>query len=107
MEVRFKNFRCFKDTGLLKLKKITLLVGENSSGKTSFLAGLNHISGLLTDEDVNLNSPPFELGSFKDIFRSPRQKEEERCFEYESKIGDTLYRWAFEDDQGDPKVCLF
>lgn len=107
MEVRFKNFRCFKDTGPLKLKKITLLVGENSSGKTSFLAGLNHISGLLSDEDINLNSPPFELGSFGDIFHASRQKENERCFEYESKIGDTLYKWVFEDDQGDPKVCLF
>ena len=107
MEVRFKNFRCFKDTGLLKLKKITLLMGENSSGKTSFLAGLNHISGLLTDEDVNLNSPPFELGSFKDIFHASRKKEIEPRFEYESKVGDTLYKWVFEDDQGDPKVCLF
>lgn len=107
MEVRFKNFRCFKDTGLLKLKKITLLVGENSSGKTSFLAGLNHISGLLVDEDVNLNTPPFEFGSFKDIYHAVRKKEDEPRFEYESKIGDTLYRWVFEDDQGDPKVCLF
>jgi predicted ATPase len=107
MEVRFKNFRCFKDTGPLKLKKITLLVGENSSGKTSFLAGLNHISGLLSNEDINLNSPPFELGSFRDIFHASRQKENERCFEYESKIGNTLYKWVFEDDQGDPKVCLF
>lgn len=32
MDVRFINFRCFEDTGLLKIKKITLLIGENNSG---------------------------------------------------------------------------
>lgn len=106
MEVRFKNFRCFKDTGLLKLKNITLLIGENSSGKTSFLAGLNHISGLMNDENVDLNSPPFELGSFKDIFNAS-SKQEDRCFEYECKVADNCFQWVFEDDQGEPKVSLF
>ena len=85
MDVHFKNFRCFKDTGFLKLKKITLLMGENSSGKTSFLAGLHHIDGLLAEEDVHLNTPPFELGSFGDIFHSARKKDKERGFEYESQ----------------------
>ena len=103
----FKKFRCFKDTGFLKLKKITLLMGENSSGKTSFLAGLNHISGMLADEDVDLNTSPFELGSFSDIFHSARKKDKERCFEYECQIDNALYRWVFEDDQGEPKLSLF
>lgn len=35
--LRLRNYRCFEDTGDIKLKPITLLVGANSSGKSSFL----------------------------------------------------------------------
>ncbi len=36
-EIQLHNFRSLKDTGLQKLAPITLLIGENSSGKSSFL----------------------------------------------------------------------
>lgn len=35
--IRFKNYRCFSDTGTVSLKPLTLLLGANSSGKSSFL----------------------------------------------------------------------
>lgn len=35
--IRLRNYRCFEDTGLIELKRINLLVGANSSGKSSFL----------------------------------------------------------------------
>ena len=35
--LRLKNYRCFEDTGDVKIKPITVLVGANSSGKSSFL----------------------------------------------------------------------
>jgi len=35
--LRLKNYRCFEDTGIINLKPLTLLVGANSSGKSSFL----------------------------------------------------------------------
>lgn len=35
--IRLKNYKCFEDTGNLKLKPLTFLVGSNSSGKSSFL----------------------------------------------------------------------
>lgn len=35
--LRLKNYRCFDDTGDISLKPLTLLVGANSSGKSSFL----------------------------------------------------------------------
>ena len=37
-EVRLKNFRCFRDRQTARLAPLTLLVGGNSTGKTSFLA---------------------------------------------------------------------
>lgn len=36
-EIQMKNFRSLKDTGMQKLSPITILVGENSSGKSTFL----------------------------------------------------------------------
>ncbi len=36
-EIQIKNFRSLKDTGMQALSPITLLVGENSSGKSTFL----------------------------------------------------------------------
>lgn len=36
-EIQLKNFRSLKDTGIQTLSPITLLVGENSSGKSTFL----------------------------------------------------------------------
>ena len=35
--LRLKNFRCLEDTGLIDLAPLNILVGANSSGKSSFL----------------------------------------------------------------------
>lgn len=104
MKVRFQNFRCFKDTDLVELKKITLLVGENSTGKTSFLAGVNHIHGLLADEDIDLNTAPFELGSFQDICHRRDKDEGNASFSYEYEWSDGSLGWVFQNSTGDPIV---
>ena len=36
--VTLKNFRCFRKEQTARLAPLTLLVGENSTGKTSFMA---------------------------------------------------------------------
>ncbi len=36
-KIRFKNYRCFEDTGDISLKPLTFLLGANSSGKSSIL----------------------------------------------------------------------
>jgi len=36
-KIRLQNFRSLKDTGVIDIKPLTLLVGKNSSGKSSFL----------------------------------------------------------------------
>ncbi len=36
-KLRFKNYRCFEDTGDISLKPLTFLLGANSSGKSSIL----------------------------------------------------------------------
>ena len=37
-EIRLKDYRCFREDQTARLAPLTLLVGENSTGKTSFLA---------------------------------------------------------------------
>ena len=108
MEVQFKNFRCFKDTKPVKLKKITFLVGENSSGKTSFLAGVNHVSKLIQGEEIQsdsigLNVPPFRLGTFREIVHSG-PGEENKKFQYKVKHGKTTCKWRFVNNNQEVNV---
>jgi len=35
--IRFKNYKCFDDTGDVSIKPLTFLLGANSSGKSSFI----------------------------------------------------------------------
>ena len=35
--IRIENLRSLKDTGFIKLKKLNILLGSNSSGKSTFL----------------------------------------------------------------------
>ena len=39
-ELKLRDFRCFREQQTARLAPLTLLVGENSTGKTSFLAAI-------------------------------------------------------------------
>ena len=45
-EIRLKNFRCFRNEQTARLAPLTLLVGENSTGKTSFMAMVRILSDM-------------------------------------------------------------
>ena len=73
--LHLEDFRCFHGKHTVDLAPITLLVGENSCGKTSFLALIRALSSLVqrvsTGYPINGSSafscPPFDLGSFFEI----------------------------------------
>ena len=66
--VSFENFRCFRERQTVRLAPLTLLVGENSTGKTSFMALIRALSDLAYGFRVpNFKEPPYDLGSFEDI----------------------------------------
>lgn len=66
--ITLENFRCFAAPGRLPLRPLTLLIGENSTGKTSFLAAVRLASEMLYPGlTINFNEPPFQLGSFNEI----------------------------------------
>jgi hypothetical protein len=63
-----ENFRCFQDYHEIELKPLTLLVGENSSGKSSFLAGIKLAYQIPQyGTDLDFNEEPFQLGAFDQI----------------------------------------
>ena len=72
-----RDVRCFGGEQRGRLRPITLLVGENSTGKTTFLGCYGALLRMLSrsgtlDELLDFNQEPFAMGSFRDIVRSRR-----------------------------------
>jgi predicted ATPase len=68
LTVGLENFRSFEETPDVNIRPLTFLVGENSAGKTSFLAALNFILRFQeSDTPSRLNLEPFDLGSFDQV----------------------------------------
>ena len=66
--VTLKNFRCFHQEQTVRLAPLTLLVGENSTGKTSFLALLKALwEASYTLKIPDFKEAPYDLGSFDEI----------------------------------------
>ena len=67
-EFRLRDFRCFREQQTARLAPLTLLVGENSAGKTSFLAAVRAMLQVGSyHEDPDFRAPPYDLGSFHEI----------------------------------------
>jgi len=70
------DVRCFQGEQRGGLRPVTLLVGENSTGKTTFLGcyGVLHrmFSRPYFDPGPDFNEEPFPMGSFRDVVRSRR-----------------------------------
>ena len=75
-ELILQDVRCFQDEQRCRLRPITLLVGENSTGKTTFLGCYRVLHRMLSmrglGELLDFNEEPFAMGSFRDIVRSRR-----------------------------------
>ena len=70
-----ENYRCFRERQEARLAPLTLLVGENSTGKTSFLAMIRALWDVAYRNRVpNFKEEPYDLGSFDEIahFRGGR-----------------------------------
>ena len=71
------NFRCFGEQQSVRLAPLTLLVGDNSTGKTSFLAMIRALAelveaGVYANNGTSVFSDgPYDLGSFDEIIHNP------------------------------------
>lgn len=63
-----ENFRAFRDRISTNVRPITILVGENSAGKTSYLAGLRYLIEAFGSSAIpSFNKEPFFLGAYDQI----------------------------------------
>ena len=66
--ITLENFRCFRERQTVRLAPLTLLVGENSTGKTSLLAMVRVLADYAYNSKTpNFKEPPYDLGSFDEI----------------------------------------
>ena len=66
--ITLKNFRCFREEQSARLAPLTLLVGENSTGKTSFMAMIRALGDVAYSDDApSFKEDPYDLGSFDEI----------------------------------------
>ena len=82
-----QDVRCFKGKQHGRLRPITLLVGENSTGKTTFLACYSVLHRLLSEAShdweitPDFNKIPFSMGSFQNIARlNGKSNSQVNCF---------------------------
>ena len=80
-ELILHDVRCFQGEQYGHCKPITLLVGENSTGKTTFLSCYSALHRLFAerrklDQQLDFNEEPFSMGSFRNIASSNHKSNE-------------------------------
>lgn len=83
--LQLTNFKIWKDTGIISIKPVTVLLGTNSSGKSTLIQSLLLLKQTIQspDRSIHLNlggdesSDFFNFGSFDDVFNKTA---EERLF---------------------------
>lgn len=66
--ITLRDFRCFRDQQDAHLAPLTLLVGENSTGKTSFMAMIRALWDVAYRNRIpDFKETPYDLGSFDEI----------------------------------------
>ncbi len=62
-----ENVRCFRGRHEVPLAPLTILVGENSTGKSTLLAMARLAWDVSTGYPLSFNEEPFRLGSYDQI----------------------------------------
>lgn len=105
-EITLENYRCFRERQVARLAPLTLLVGENSTGKTSFLALIRALTDLAYRNRIpDFKEEPYDLGSFDEIVhirsgRGVRAKTFEAGFVFRPYLAtapDSIYSYAFKE----------
>ncbi|MDD9979745.1 MAG: AAA family ATPase [Gammaproteobacteria bacterium] len=81
-EVLIENFRCFREKRAVRLTPLTLLVGDNSTGKTSFLAALRLVWDIAYRKmEPDFRSDPYDLGPFSEVaYNASRRRPDTNSF---------------------------
>jgi predicted ATPase len=92
IEVKWKNFKGYKDTGWVKIKPITIILGSNNSGKTNFLAPFLLMNQTINSRDrfstLILKGDIYDGGNYQEIVKD-YVTENEIFFGYRYHIHET------------------
>lgn len=88
-----RDVRCFADENEFEIRPITLLVGENSTGKSTVLGCFQALSTSLGygrsrfGSGIDFNAEPYQMGTFYDIVKrsNPKKKVFELGLGYETE----------------------
>ena len=95
--VELENFKAFKKSGEVDLKKINIFVGPNSSGKSSFIKALltlkNTVDSADTETILNFNE---DVGNFKSVVY---KKDVRNCIKYKLNFleNDSIKKFTLND----------
>ena len=96
-----RDFRCFHEEQTARLAPLTLLVGENSTGKTSFMAMIRALWDVAYEHQVpDFKEDPYDLGSFDDIAHH-RGRGGGRAEVFEAAFDSTVKRSRLADHTSD------
>ena len=70
-QITLQNFRCFREEQTARLAPLTILVGQNSAGKTSLLALVRALWDIAyRQRNPDFKEDPYDLGSFDEIIHN-------------------------------------
>lgn len=76
--IRLHNFRCFRDTGEVPIRPLTVIFGRNNAGKSSLLQAVLLLRQTLdrpeVGEHLNMRGPLYAAGSYSDIVHQHRAR---------------------------------
>jgi predicted ATPase len=77
-DIRWHNFRAFKDTSWVRIKPLTIIIGANGSGKTSLIAPALMMRQTLDSNDdtiaLRTNGELFSAGTFSNLIHDHNAK---------------------------------
>src|SRR5437588_10563344 len=78
--IRLRNFKCYKDSGDVPLRPLTVIIGRNNSGKSTILHALLLLKQSLEDPSGNASmvtaGPLVDMGGWYDILHGAGQTSE-------------------------------
>ncbi len=103
-EFSLKDVRCFAGEHSLRIRPLTFLVGENSTGKSTILGCMQAMADLerhfirLHSMVLDFNRSPYQMGSFREIVR--KSSPLNTCFELGITHGEFQYRITLSERKG-------
>ncbi len=114
MKIKIKNFRSFKDMDYIDIKPITILIGRNSSGKSSFLRTFPMLKQSFeekTRSPILLYGNYIDFGTYEDIkpnFNNEENKDNyELGFVFDKNIFDEVKRHSYRVDYSNRSTFMY